>query len=205
MNYNVFHSGWWEEQVFLAMCECWLLLPFSFSGGLSLAWVVAPRASTDLVRSHTQGGPLKISGVLCAALSYLVLCPVNLSCLVFPGLLGSVTLTDFHLCLGFSLSAVAYRLHSASWGKHRAYFVCFSSIWVTLCCCLMSSVLQPFVSYMLFLYVHFRQEGKSNPYYYILIRSGRVWALSASFWKRTKLMSSITVNSGGKRTSLVSI
>lgn len=150
----------------------------SFSGTLFLAWVGAPHVGTDSYSADDpRGDRLKISRVLCAAVSSLVLGPESWSCLGFPGLLLCLLNEDFGLCPGSSPCAIAY------WNKHMAGFLCaFLICQGSHSCCLISSVLPTFVSYVLSLLDCFRQEGRSNLHYSTLTRSViRVQALLASF------------------------
>lgn len=129
MNYGVFQPGWWEQVLFPALRECWILFPLIFSCG---AFPESPHVHVLLNTVLTTPERIFSSSLgfsLCAALSSPVLCATNSSC---HGLFSSVfwtqvvcqTWPDFPLLVPWLRNS----LKPAIWGNPRGHSASFPSI-----------------------------------------------------------------------------
>lgn len=88
MNYDIFHTDWWEHKLFLGLCKFQELFPRSFwLGGAVHKLKEFPSHMCWLVTSwRLEGDPLQITGalLLSAIFSFLGLCPENPNQLAFP-------------------------------------------------------------------------------------------------------------------------
>lgn len=74
-DFELFQSGQWEHALFLALCERLVQFPVILPGGSSPD-LVSSYACADRYFSKFSRGPLH-SGVICAVLSSVVLCPMD--------------------------------------------------------------------------------------------------------------------------------
>jgi len=134
MNNEVFQSGLWEQVLFLAICDCWAVLPLILLG-LSFPSLMQffPLAYTDHYLAEYSEGPLW----RCSECSLHAASPPQYSALQTLVALISQTLacipqlkesSELYLCFLTTALQSVKLLSSVSQGKLSAHLVCFPAL-----------------------------------------------------------------------------
>ena len=150
MNYDIFHSEWLEQALFLALCKHQALLTLIFTGGSFPGLGQFPHKHSPI---HTL---LNVVLFLYSSLLFSTL-DANSSPRRIP-LLSALSPLP-----GSSLQLV-------SWGYCRAHSFVFYLSGITVLHYLMCSDLKAVFSHILSLFVCFRWKGKCNPCCYTFTR-----------------------------------
>lgn len=134
-NLEVLPAGWWEHTLFLSLCKHQELWPLILSSGsLTTLGSFLTCMCWSVLDWILKRNLLKISKFLSLwALSSLVLCPENSSCLALPRLAAAILQLRqcAGLCLGSTLLWSGNSLKAESWIDYRGDLICFQSLEIT--------------------------------------------------------------------------